>query len=166
MSCNARILLFTLAIPLAACASAPAGEYPSLARRPIERSATVPPAPPVIPDPPPASATLIEAVRALGADANRGDAEFRAALSANAGSIAAARGAATGSEAWAQGETALSRVIAARGATSFALAELDRLAIARAEQGDVAGLALVEAEQARVAALLRAQDERIAAALR
>jgi hypothetical protein len=166
MSCNARILLFTLAIPLAACASAPAGEYPSLARRPIERSATVPPAPPVIPDPPPASATLIEAVRALGADANRGDAEFRAALSANAGSIAAARGAATGSEAWAQGETALSRVIAARGATSFALAELDRLAITRAEQGDVAGLALVEAEQARVAALLRAQDDRIAAALR
>lgn len=166
MSCNARILLFTLAIPLAACASAPAGEYPSLARRPIERSATVPPAPPVIPDPPPASATLIEAVRALGADANRGDAEFRAALSSNAGSIAAARGAATGSEAWAQGETALSRVIAARGATSFALAELDRLAITRAEQGDVAGLALVEAEQARVAALVRAQDERIAAALR
>ncbi|MBX9728438.1 MAG: hypothetical protein K2X31_05985 [Sphingopyxis sp.] len=166
MSCNARILLFTLAIPLAACASAPAGEYPSLARRPIERSATVPPAPPVIPDPPPASATLIEAVRALGADANRGDAEFRAALSANAGSIAAARGAATGSEAWAQGETALSRVIAARGATNFALAELDRLAITRAEQGDVAGLALVEAEQARVAALVRAQDDRIAAALR
>jgi hypothetical protein len=166
MSCNARILLFTLAIPLAACASAPAGEYPSLARRPIERSATVPPAPPVIPDPPPASATLIEAVRALGADANRGDAEFRAALSANAGSIAAARGAATGSEAWAQGETALSRVIAARGATSFALAELDRLVITRAEQGDVAGLALVEAEQARVSALLSAQDERIAAALR
>jgi hypothetical protein len=166
MSCNARILLFTLAIPLAACASAPAGEYPSLARRPIERSATVPPAPPVIPDPLPASATLIEAVRALGADANRGDAEFRAALSANAGSIAAARGAATGSEGWAQGETALSRVIAARGATSFALAELDRLAITRAEQGDVAGLALVEAEQARVSALLRAQDERIAAALR
>lgn len=166
MSVQARISLFVLAIPLAACASAPDGEYPSLARRPIERSASVPPTPPVTPDPPPASATLVEAVRALGADANRGEAEFRAALAANAGAIAAARGAATGSETWAQGETALSRVIAARGPTSFALAELDRLAITRAEAGDVTGLALVETEQGRVAALVRTQDARIAAAQR
>ena len=166
MSLQARILLFTLAIPLAACASTPAGDYPSLARRPIECSASVPPAPPVIPDPPPASATLTEAVRALGADANRGEAEFRAALAANSGAIAASRGAETGSDAWAQGEVALSRVIAARGATSFALAELDRLAVTRAEEGDAAGLALVEAEQGRVAALVRTQDARIAAAQR
>ena len=166
MTCHARIMLFALAIPLAACASAPAGDYPSLARRPIERSASVPPAPPVIPDPPPASATLIEAVRALGMDANRGDAEFRAAFTANVAAIGAARGAETGSEAWAQGEAALSRVIAARGLTSFALAELDRLAITRAEAGDVEGLALVVAEQGRVVALMRTQDERIAAALR
>lgn len=134
------------------CAAAPVGDYPSLQRRPIERSAAVVPVRPAAPEMPgPASATLVEAIRALVADADRGEAAFRAALSEYEQTISAGRGAAIGSEQWALAHQALSRVVAARAPTTLALAELDRLVVTQAGSEELL------AQQVRVATLARQQ---------
>ena len=137
---------------LAGCATAPAGDYPSLERRVVERSATVAPSQPAAPaPPPPVSATLAEAIRALGADADRGEAAFRSALEENRGAVNAGRGAAVGSEEWAVAQRALSRIDAARAPATLALAELDRLVVTQPESPELG------AQQLRVAALVAAQ---------
>ncbi len=139
------------ALLVGACATPDAGLYPSLERRAIERRASVPPAPPVVAVPEPVSATLSAALAALEADAVRGEAAFRAALPA--ARAARAGGEATGSEAWAQANVALSRLDAARAPTLLALAELDRLGL----DSEGAALEAVAALQARVAALVAGQ---------
>lgn len=147
---------FFAALPLllavGGCATAPVGDYPSLARRPIERTATVAPSQPAAPEPPAAvSATLAEAIRALGTDADRGETAFRAALAEGQAVVAAGRGAAVGSEEWAVAERALSRIDAARAPTTLALAELDRLVVTQPESPDLS------VQQVRVATLAAAQ---------
>jgi len=141
-----------LSLVLTACAPAVTADYPSLARRPVERSATVVPSTPAAPTPPaPVSATLAEAIRGLGNDADSGEAAFRAALTETQAAVAAGRGAAVGSEAWSVAQRALSRLEAVRAPTTLALAELDRLVVTQPESAELA------AQQVRVAALVAAQ---------
>ena len=80
---NRAILLslpLIVAAPLAGCATGDMADYPSLAQRPIERQANVPPAPVTPPLPEPVSATLAEAIRALAADADRGETAFQSEI--------------------------------------------------------------------------------------
>jgi hypothetical protein len=145
-------------IALGGCASVDMSGYPSLARRPVERQAAVVIPVPAAPAPPAiVSATLADAIRGLARDADAGEAAFRAALGPSQAAIAGGEGAAIGSEGWAQAQTALSRIDAARAPTSFALAELDRLALQAGDGGDATGVAALTAEQARVAALAAEQ---------
>ena len=153
---------------LSACASVDNSDYPSLARRLSERSATVPPAPPVEPTPEPVSATVEQAIAGLGADADRGEAAFRAALPETERLVAAGRGAATGTENWAVAQRALSRLIAARGPSTLALAELDRLTVEQMDGGHIAAADALTTQQARIGALVNAQQtiiDRLGAAL-
>jgi hypothetical protein len=158
----------TIALPLIAaalltgCATGDMADYPSLAQRPIERQANVPPAPVTASVPEPVSATLAEAIRALASDADRGETAFQSALGEARSAGAAGRGAAVGSEAWAQAQLALSRAEAARAPTTLALAELDRLLVVQGDEGNVAGLDAIATEQARVAALVAAQERVLA----
>lgn len=141
-----------LMLAMGGCATSPSGDYPSLARRSIERTATVAPSQPATPEPPaPVSATLAEAIRALGADADRGEAAFRSALAEGQAAVAAGRGAAVGSEDWAVAERALSRIDTARAPTTFALTELDRLVVTQPDSPDLS------VQQLRVATLVAAQ---------
>jgi Meckel syndrome type 1 protein len=147
---------FFFALPMllvvSGCASSSTGDYPSLQRRPIERTATVAPSQPAAPElPSPISATLAEAIRSLGADADRGEVAFRQALSENQGAVAQGRGAPVGSEEWAVAQRALSRIDAARAASTLALAELDRLVVTQPESSELS------AQQSRVATLVAAQ---------
>lgn len=153
---------FIAAATLTGCATGDMADYPSLAQRPIERQANVPPAPVTPPVPEPISATLAEAIRALASDADRGETAFQSAMGEARSTSAAGRGAAVGSEAWAQAQLALSRAEAARAPTTLALAELDRLLVVQGDAGDVAGLDAIATEQARVAALVTVQDRVLA----
>ena len=159
--CAHSVLLLS-ALLLAACATGDMTGYPTLEQRPFERRANVVTAVPVAPAvPEPVSATLAQALTALGRDADAGEAAFRAALG-EARAVSAGLTAAVGSENWAVAQRALSRAEAARGPTTLALAELDRLSIAQGDQGDIAGLDAVAAVQARVAALVAGQERALA----
>jgi hypothetical protein len=164
MHLSKSLLIITPLIALlGGCTSVNPGNYPSLERRPIEsRANAVAAAPTVAIEPTVVSATLVEALAALGGDADRGEAAFRAALADSRATIAAGRGAAVGSESWALAERALSRVAIARGPTTLALAELDKLAIDADNRDDLAALAAIAGEQGRVMALVAAQDEVLA----
>jgi hypothetical protein len=155
--------MITTSLLLSACATADAGDFPSLNRRPVERQVSVAPSTPASsPVPAPVSATLVEAIRTLGADADRGEQAFRAALAANGADVAAGRGAAAGGENWAVAQRAYSRIESSRAPTTMALAELDRLLLTQPNSADLT------AQQARVAALVDAQMaelERIGAGL-
>ncbi len=141
------------------CTMADMSDYPSVARRPIERQASVVPFTPATPPvPAPVTATLAEAIRGLARDADAGELAFRAALANGRDAVLGGRGAAVGSEGWSQAQLNLSRIDAARGPTGFALAELDRLALQAENAGDVATLTALAAEQLRVAALITAQQ--------
>lgn len=143
---------------LSGCAGAGAGDYPSLARRPVEQRVEMPPPPAVAPVPEPVSATLAQAIAALARDADSGENAFRAALADERARAVAGRDAPTGTEGWAVAQLALSRIDVARGPTLMALAELDRLALARADAGDVAGAQALAAQRDRVAALAESQQ--------
>jgi hypothetical protein len=154
-----RGLAAALAAAALAAGCAPEGEFPSLARRPIE--AEDPRAEPVRT---PAVVAADPALRARGAEliaqARRGDSEFETAYRPAA---AAARAAgAPGSESWVVAQQAISRAEAARASTGRALAELDRLLTERAamptNEEDFAGLraALGDAER-----LARSQQQRM-----
>jgi hypothetical protein len=140
-----------IAALLAGCAAE--GDYPSLAPRPVERelAATDPAPPPPLPDDP----ALAGRVAALAAEAQRGEAEFEAALPAARSAVAGAG--AAGGESWIEAQQALSRLEAARRATVQALADLDALALAEADKTSLSGADL-ERLRAAVAALQAIAD--------
>ena len=155
---------FTL-IPLGAIAAllmpgcAAEGDFPSLAMRPAERDRSVeePERPtPEVPDDPALRRRLSE----LAATASEGERAFDAAF----GPVQAAIGAAgpPESESWVAAQQALSRLEAVREPTTRALAELDRLALGRAEAAtsaaDLAALGAALSEAERIAA---GQQQRI-----
>lgn len=144
---------------VAGCATADLGASPSLERRAVERQLpVVAPQSPGPALPPMVSATVRDAVAALTDDARRGDAAFQAALRENRAAALGARNAAVGSEAWATGNVALSRIDAARGPTMVALAELDRLTLDRLDAGALDDAEQLADAQTIVAALAAAQS--------
>ena len=154
----ARPAAILLILPLlGGCLSA--GDYPSLARRPIETQRDAPPTPP-----PATSALSVEdraRVAALVEQHRAADARF-ATLTAG---IPA--GGPVGGEAWAAAQVAISRAGQARAPSTEALVELDRLYIHLLDaeaQGGPAGPA-TEVATARVAVAngVAAQADRLAA---
>lgn len=146
-------------ILLGACASTP-GEYPSLARRPLERVSgnwAPPPAPPPPAQLDPAVAhqidSLLERVQAA-------DVKFQTRESRVRKVISAAKGAAKASEAWSVAMVALADLDAARSEGMVALADIDAIYAASRIEGEPAS----KAKTARDAAneLVAAQDKVIA----
>lgn len=113
-------------LAIAGCASDTAN-YPSLARRDVERVKTAPPpaGPPVAAPSPDAS--LPARLASLVADAREAHRRFGAARDRAERAVAAAAGAAVGSDAWATGSIALASLESARSQAMIALADLDAL---------------------------------------
>ena len=128
-----RPLPLELALPaalavLAGCA--PNGDFPSLMPRPQEQGFSLV-EPRRAPVDVPRDAALRLRVAELRRQATGGEAEFDAAY--RVADRATARSGAPESESWIEAQQAVSRLEAARGAVTEALAGLDRLATARAD---------------------------------
>jgi hypothetical protein len=167
MKLRSVLTILLVAAAFAASGCAPAGPFPSLAMRPEERLVSVgePRRPRVDPASDPAlrgrAAALLARGRAgIGAfEANEAAAE-RAARASGA----------MGSESWVSAQQQLSRLEAARAETTAALAELDQLAAARADEAtnsaDYAFIEEAKAELERVAATQQAQLDRLRSRIR
>ncbi|MGT2515987.1 hypothetical protein ACVOMT_18825 [Sphingomonas panni] len=129
---RSAILLILPAALLSACA-APAGDYPSLLPRPIEKISLAEPVRPVpvaTPD-----ATLDAKIVTLAREAAAAKAAFDAAAARVGKTVTAASGSAEGSERWLGAQVALAELDVARTAIDGPLAELERLAVDRATAG-------------------------------
>ena len=132
MRCNRALLLVPL---LAACATAD-GDYPSLAIRDAERvGGTFEPVAPTPYMPPPTPAAVVDRLAQLAADAASAHRAFLAEAPAARSAVAAAGGAAFGSDGWARASVALAGLESARSQAMIALADLDRLMVDAALQG-------------------------------
>jgi hypothetical protein len=116
-----------LAALLAACVSQ--GPFPSLAPRPGEQFAIEQPVREAVAVPP--DPALRRRALELRQQAARGERAFDAAYGPAAAAVRAAGPAGSGS--WIEAEQAISRLEVARGETTQALAELDRLTLERAD---------------------------------
>ncbi|UVO49115.1 hypothetical protein M0208_00725 [Sphingomonas sp. SUN019] len=143
---------FALPILIAACASP--GEYPSLLPRGAERAGFEEPAPPppVAAAPDPALDARIATVRQKSTDAAG---RFDAAATKAGQTVRAARGAAAGSDAWLDAQTALAGLDVLRAETLEELTDLEQLASERA----LALTAEYPALNAAIAAARTAADE-------
>lgn len=147
------------AILLSACASTP-GEYPSLARRPIERVTGVMAAPPAPPAPAPVDPAVARQLDSLLDRVRAANAKFESREGRVRKVVSAAAGAAKASEAWSVAMVALADLDAARSEGMVALADIDAIYAASRIEGAPA----MEAKAARDAAnvLIAAQDKVIA----
>ncbi|WP_294319504.1 hypothetical protein [uncultured Sphingomonas sp.] len=124
---------FVLPAALLSACAAPAGDYPSLLPRPIEKISLAEPVRPVpVATPDPALDTRIVT---LGRDVAGAKAAFDAAAERVRKPVAAAKGSSEGSERWLGSQVALAELDVARTAIDVPLAELERLAIDRAAAG-------------------------------
>lgn len=121
-------LALSLAFFIAGCA--PTGEFPSLAPRPQEQEVSIV-EPRRAPVAVPSDSGLRLRILELGRSAADGERAFDAAFPA--ADLATARAGPPETESWIEAQQALSRLEAARGAVTEALAQLDRLATARAD---------------------------------
>ena len=149
------------ALVLAGACAAP-GPYPSLAPRPAEKAYADRQderQPVAQPDDP----ALAAEIAGLAAAGRAGAAEFDSALPAARSAVAAAGP--SGSDSWIEAQQSVSRLEAARARTVAALADLDALAVRRAQAGT---LSPGDGERLRLAtaavqALADAQAERLRA---
>lgn len=153
LTCGATVLI------LSGCA-ADYDNYPSLARRPAERvSGTAEVTPAVVaplPPAPPPSADLLARLGQLGDQAAAAHREFSGRRAHAEEVVTAARGAAVGSEGWAQANVALAGLETARSQAMIALADLDALYTAvQVDGGDPAPIA---ATRDRVIDMIGEQD--------
>lgn len=117
---------------LSACA-APAGDYPSLLPRPIEKISLAEPIRPVpvaTPD-----AALDAKIAGLSRDVAGATRAFDAAVTRARPMVQAAKGTGEGSERWLGAQVALAELDVARTAIDVPLGDLERLAIDRAAAG-------------------------------
>ncbi|PTQ09816.1 hypothetical protein CLG96_11605 [Sphingomonas oleivorans] len=145
---------------LSACSGSLA-DYPSLAPRPIEKSANAPePAPPPLPTA--ADPALAARIAPIVAAAQKGHADFIAERSAAESAIVRARGASSESEAWVAAQQALSSLDTARGVVQSAAADMDTL---RRDQAGAAppDLAALQAAADQIAAFQTEEDAAVAA---
>lgn len=147
-------------ILLGACAATP-DDYPSLARRPIERSSGVMTPPPPPAPPAPVDPAVIHQLDSLLERVRAADTKFRAREGSVRRTVAAAAGAAKASEAWSVAMVALADLDAARSEGMVALADIDAIYAA----GRIGGEPAAEAKAARDAAnaIVAAQDQTITA---
>lgn len=132
--------------------------FPSLAQRPSELNVSIEEPVRATVDVPsdPAVGARIDELRRLAAE---GDRSFTAALGTTEAVLA--RAGAAGSQSWVEAQQALSRLEATREPTARALAELDRLAITRAEMPTSReDFAAIEAAIAEIGRLSLAQQQR------
>jgi hypothetical protein len=156
---TAAILLLTLA----GCA-ADTRNYPSLARRAVERGSAAAPAPaPPAPTPQPPSADRIARLAALVEQARIAHGRFEAKQAQAGQTVSAGTSAARGSESWAVASIALAELESARSAAMIALADLDQLyAAARIEGSDATAIAVA---RDRVIGWI-GEEDRVLAAMR
>ena len=152
-----RPILLMLLLALSGCASSTA-RYPSLLPRAIELRDDSEPVRAVTDAAP--DAALDTKIAELQAALAESSATFAAARTRADPLTKAARGAAIGSDAWLNAQAALSGLDGARGATLAALADIDRLAIDRAQAGLPPYPKLISAIEAG-----SAQAERLAASI-
>ena len=153
-------VLTALALSLAGCVSAASGDFPSLAKRPVEdRFAVVQSAPPPAPGPVPAD--IAGKLDRWRADAAAARAAFDAARGETEAAVAAASGAGVASETWVTAQQALSRLGVTRGPLSDAIADLDALYVARQNADAIDGMPEVAALRAE----LTAEEARQSAAM-
>ena len=133
------------ALALSACAS-DTTNYPSLARRAVERAnGAAPPAPAPVPLPP--TPELTARLASLINQAREAHGRFQARRSYAERSASAGSGAARGSEGWAVASIALAELESARSAAMIALADLDQLyAAARVDGSDSTTIAAARDE--------------------
>lgn len=152
-----------LAALIGGCATGAADDYPSLAIRDAERWTGTIAAEPYVPPPPP-SASVNEA-GALADAARAAHGRFLAALPGVRSRVNAARGSGVGSEAWSVAQVAVADLEAHRSAAMIALADLDRIYVSVATEGQetapvadprAAIEALVAEENAAIEGLLAA----------
>jgi hypothetical protein len=152
-----RILLTLLVLLSAGCTTG--GDFPSLAPRAVEQLSFEEPVkvdPPVAADP-----ALSARANALLAEARQGDRAFDAAYIQALPRVRA--GGAAGSDSWVQAQEAISRVEAARNATSTALADLDRFVTDQSDDpvNDAVWGEVLSAREA-AQALVNEQERRLA----
>ena len=132
---RSALVASSLALALAGCAS-DTTNYPSLARRPIER-ATTSQAPAPAPSAAPAQLNPQDTARlaTLVAQAREAHQRFMAKQQRAVQTVAAGSGAAQGSESWAVASVALAELESQRSAAMIALADLDQLYAAASTEG-------------------------------
>jgi hypothetical protein len=141
-------------MPLAACASDTAN-YPSLARRDVERA-------PAAPSPAPVSEAaadpaLLARLPGLVASAQAAQGRFAAARERTERLVAAGAGSTPGSETWAVASVALAGLESSRSDAMIALADLDALH-AEARVNNTGGAGAIATARDEVASLIGEQD--------
>jgi hypothetical protein len=129
------LIASSLALALSACAS-DTTNYPSLARRPIEKAgASEVVAPGRTASPAPASQQDTDRLAALVEQARTAHQRFLAKQQRAAQTVAAGSGSVQGSETWAVASVALAELESERSAAMVALADLDQIFAAASTEG-------------------------------
>jgi hypothetical protein len=154
-----RLLLLVPAVVAALGGCTARGDFPSLAMRPAEREPLIE-APARAPTQTTSDAALLRQVSALEARGTAGARDFDAAY--GPAEAAVARAGASGSDAWIEAQVALSRLEAARGQATSALADLEQLALDRADRPTGASdRAAIDAALARLRARAAGDQARL-----
>lgn len=156
------IPILLLSLSLGACASA-GEDYPSLAIRDAERAqGTMLPPPPYIP--PPISAATGDQLTALADQAASAHREFNTLAARARRAVSAARGQGPGSDNWAVAQVAVAQLESQRSATMIHLADLDRLFVDAAIEGNE--LTRIEQTRQQVTTLVDSENALIDELLR
>ena len=148
-------------LALAGCAST-SGDFPSLAKRPYEKTNPVEEVAVVETLTTTLAADLQKQVDALLSRSSIAHAAFENALPSVRSTIQSAGNPATGSESWANAHTALSRTDSLRADGVAALGEMDRLVARERENGADSGLvALITASQQTIAGRVIAENAEV-----
>jgi hypothetical protein len=161
-----RMLALIVALLPSACET-PA-DPPSLLPRAIEKQSTAMPVAPFLrpPSAKPADAALMAQLQRFLTDARAADADFSALERRNAATLSAGQRAADGSEAWISAEMVRSALEVVRQRSANALADVDSLAVARAEQASrdatTSGLDEILLTQNEISLIVERQTKRLA----
>ena len=148
-------LIAVALMPLSACASDTAN-YPSLARRDVERAAPAPSPAPV--SEATADPALLARLPSLVAAARAAQGRFAAARERTERLVAAGAGSTPGSESWAVASIALAGLESSRSDAMIALADLDALHT-EARVNNTGGAVVIAAARDEVASLIGEQDQ-------
>lgn len=159
---NLKAAIQMLALFLAGCAGSGNGDYPSLAKRPVESrgagAATAPAVESNADDP-----AVVEEVEGLMQKARAGAAAFDAGVGGTRERVNAAAGSAVSSEAWVSAQLAISTLESQRYDSVFALASLDTLYVTRmnaiAESKAQGGAEVIDRARADALAIVDRQND-------